>query len=82
MRRCSRGARPFIIAHRLSTIKSCDKIMYIADRHIQECGSHEELMARRGLYYKLYTAQSQEQGVLPAEEPDAEGKPVSVAVSN
>lgn len=77
-----KGRTSFIIAHRLSTIKSCDKIMYIADRHIQECGSHEELMARRGLYYKLYTAQSREQGVLPAEEPDAEGKPVSVAASN
>lgn len=77
-----KGRTSFIIAHRLSTIKSCDKIMYIADRHIQECGSHEELMAQRGLYYKLYTAQSQEQGVLPAEEPDAEGKPASVAVSN
>ena len=37
--------------------------MYIADKHIQECGSHDELIARRGLYYNLYTAQSQEQGV-------------------
>lgn len=58
-----KGRTSFIIAHRLSTIKTCDKIMYIADKHIQECGSHDELIARRGLYYNLYTAQSQEQGV-------------------
>lgn len=47
----------FIIAHRLSTIKNCDRIFYIADRGIKECGSHDELMAKRGAYYQLYTSQ-------------------------
>ena len=61
-----KGRTSFIIAHRLSTIKTCDKIMYIADKHIQECGSHEELLARKGLYYRLYTAQAQDQGVVLA----------------
>ncbi len=51
------GRTSFIIAHRLSTIKNCDKIMYISDGGIQECGTHDELMERRGQYYKLYTAQ-------------------------
>ena len=51
------GRTSFIIAHRLSTIKNCDKIMYIDQRGIVECGSHDELMAKKGYYYKLYTAQ-------------------------
>lgn len=52
-----KGRTSFIIAHRLSTIKNCDRIMYISDKGIAECGSHDELMAKRGLYYNLYTAQ-------------------------
>ena len=51
------GRTSFIIAHRLSTITKCDKIMYINDGGITECGSHAELMARKGDYYHLYTAQ-------------------------
>ena len=51
------GRTSFIIAHRLSTIRNCDKIMYIDNGGIQECGTHEELMAKKGLYYKLCTAQ-------------------------
>ncbi len=52
-----KGRTSFIIAHRLSTIKNCDKIMYISDKGIAECGSHDELLALKGNYYKLYTAQ-------------------------
>ena len=54
------GRTSFIIAHRLSTIKNCDKIMYIDEGGILECGTHEELLARKGYYYKLYTAQMED----------------------
>ena len=49
-----------IVAHRLSTIKNCDRILYISNKGIAEMGSHDELMAKRGLYYQLYTAQARE----------------------
>ena len=55
-----KGRTSFIIAHRLSTIRNCDKIMYIDNSGIMESGTHDELMAKKGHYYKLYTAQLDE----------------------
>lgn len=52
-----KGRTSFIIAHRLSTIKNCDRILYIADKGIAESGSHDQLLAKKGLYQKLYSAQ-------------------------
>ena len=43
----------FMVAHRLSTIRSADRILYISNKGIAEQGSHEELMALKGLYYAL-----------------------------
>ena len=58
--RLLKGRTSFIIAHRLSTIKNCDKIMYIDQGGIMECGTHDELMAKKGYYYHLYTAQMED----------------------
>ncbi len=53
-----KGRTSFIIAHRLSTIRNCDKIMYISNKGITECGSHDSLIKKKGDYYKLYTSQA------------------------
>lgn len=54
------GRTGFVIAHRLSTIRNADRIMYIDKGKIKECGTHDELIKKKGLYYKLYTSQYQE----------------------
>ena len=51
------GRTSFVVAHRLSTIRSADRILVIHNGRIQESGTHEELMDKRGEYYSLYTHQ-------------------------
>ncbi len=46
-----------MVAHRISTVKNCDKIVLIKDHKNYEEGTHEELMAKKGAYYKLYKTQ-------------------------
>ena len=47
----------FVIAHRLSTIRDANVILVMEDGRIVEQGSHEELLASRGAYYRLYQSQ-------------------------
>ncbi len=55
------GRTSFIIAHRLSTVRSADRILLIDDGKIKEMGTHKELLALKGAYYKLYTNQFREE---------------------
>lgn len=51
----SKERTTFIIAHRLSTIKNADKIIVLTEKGIEEMGTHQELMEKQGVYYKLYS---------------------------
>ena len=57
MRTLMKDKTCFVIAHRLSTIQNADRILVIGGGNIAEQGTHEELMAQKGAYYKLYMSQ-------------------------
>jgi len=52
-----KGRTSFVIAHRLSTIRNATRIMVIDQGTIMECGTHDELIRLKGIYYNLYQAQ-------------------------
>jgi len=58
LRRLSKGRTCLIIAHRLSTVTNADRIVALERGKIVEIGSHQELMAKQGLYYQMFSALS------------------------
>jgi ATP-binding cassette, subfamily B, multidrug efflux pump len=68
LNRMVEGRTSLIIAHRLSTIQRADKIIVMHKGQVREMGSHQQLLAQRGIYYKLYQLQYKDQE-LPAGAP-------------
>ncbi len=56
LEKLAKGRTTFTIAHRLTTIRNATKILVLTDQGISEEGTHEELMAKKGIYYGLYSA--------------------------
>jgi ATP-binding cassette subfamily B protein len=63
LRRMVEGRTSLIIAHRLSTIQRADKIIVMHKGRVREMGSHQQLLAQRGIYYKLYQLQYKDQEI-------------------
>jgi ATP-binding cassette subfamily B protein len=60
-----RGRTSVIIAHRLSTVQQADRILVMHKGVLREFGTHQELLAQRGIYWKLYQLQYKDQEVQP-----------------
>jgi ATP-binding cassette subfamily B protein len=76
LNRMVEGRTALIIAHRLSTIQRADKIIVMHKGQVREMGSHQQLLAQRGIYYKLYQLQYKDQE-MPAGVPGAPQATVS-----
>jgi ATP-binding cassette subfamily B multidrug efflux pump len=61
LERLLRGRTSLVVAHRLSTIQRADRILVMHKGEVREIGTHQELLAQRGIYYRLYLLQYREQ---------------------
>ena len=57
------GRTSLVIAHRLSTVQRADKIIVMHKGQVREMGTHQQLLAQRGIYYKLYQLQYKDQEI-------------------
>ena len=69
------GRTSVVIAHRLSTIQRADKIIVMHKGRVREIGSHQQLLAQRGIYWKLYQLQYKDQEIPPGVAPAQLGGP-------
>ena len=69
LNRMVEGRTALIIAHRLSTIQRADRIIVMHKGQVREMGTHQQLLAHRGIYYKLYQLQYKDQEIGVAQAP-------------
>src|SRR6185503_12759697 len=63
LNRMIEGRTSLVIAHRLSTVQRADKIIVMHKGQVREMGTHQQLLAQRGIYYKLYQLQYKDQEI-------------------
>ena len=80
--RLLRGRTAIVIAHRLSTIQHADRILVFHKGRLREQGSHQELLALRGIYYRLYQLQYKEQEFPAASPAGASGFPQPLSAND
>ena len=78
-RRLVENRTSLVIAHRLSTVQNASKIIVMHKGRVREVGSHQELLARRGIYWKLYQLQYKDQETSVDRSLPAQAGPLSVA---
>jgi ATP-binding cassette subfamily B protein len=77
------GRTTIAVAHRLSTIQGMDRILVFHKGELRESGAHQELLARRGIYYRLYQLQYREQEAATDLRPAAGGeRPATVPLAS
>lgn len=69
----SKDRTTFAIAHRLSTLRNADRLIVLDKGHLAECGTHQELLDQKGLYWRLVMAQRQDSGMLKQAKAKADG---------
>ena len=74
LRKLTEGRSSIIIAHRLQTIRECDRILVLHHGGVREMGTHEELIAKHGIYYALHELQFQNGALSPEQKKEADGR--------
>src|ERR1035437_1294642 len=76
------GRTSLIIAHRLSTVQRADKIIVMHKGQVREMGTHQELLANRGIYFKLYQLQYKDQELNVARAPSPANSEVTASADD
>ena len=82
LNRMVEGRTSLIIAHRLSTVQRADKIIVMHKSQVREMGTHQQLLAQRGIYFKLYQLQYKDQELNVAQAPSPASSEVTASADD